>query len=164
MLLITWDSLAPRHEPRWPSPPYLKCKSSSFPGPWRVWLDLTTYIYWSFVQSRPVTISVNTDSTRLPQSCWVLWKQTPSCNFIESRGHVRQQADLAGMGSRSHLLLASKTHTSTNIVRIHQGHWVYKANRQPTASMCLQSTNRLPLLVGWASLVKSDSRGVASKL
>lgn len=68
---------------------------------WSVWLDLTTYIfYWSFVQTGPVTISVNTDSNRLPQS-----------NFIESRGHVCQQTDLAGMGSLSHLLLASKTHT-----------------------------------------------------
>ncbi|XP_070278038.1 inducible T-cell costimulator isoform X2 [Myotis yumanensis] len=37
---------APRHEPRWPSPCYLKCKISSFPGPWRVWLDSTTYIFY----------------------------------------------------------------------------------------------------------------------
>lgn len=98
--------------PWWPSLPCLKCKISSFPGPWRVWLALTTYIfYWCFVQSGPVTISVNKDINRLPQSCWVLWKQTPSCNFIGRPGHVYQQTDLAGMESLSHLLPASKTHT-----------------------------------------------------
>lgn len=166
MLLITWDSLAPRHEPHWPSPRYLKCKISSFPEPWRVWLDLTTYIfYWCFVQPGPVTISVNRNINRLPQSCWVLWEQTPSCNFIESRGHVYQRTDLAGMESFSHLLLASKTNTSTNIVKICQGHWIHKANGPLRASISPQFTNRLPLLlVGWASCFKSDSRGVASKL